>query len=329
MVSLTALKQGMQRLLHFEKAPEMGEVLLSQRRVYTVPSKAGVLFMVLLLVLFLTATNYSLNLIFALGYLLLALMLVNVLYTFRNLAYLKLSASDGTPVFAGETAHFPIHFHNQSRLDRYAIELSYTLHQESTQIIDISAQNRCTFQLALASQKRGYLALPRIRLQTYFPLGLLRAWSYWYPANRTLVFPAPESPVAPLPITPDQQGNSVHPNKHEDYAGVRSYQIGDPLKHLSWKHIARIDTEAGGTLISKQFAGTGSQTLLFRFEDLPEHLNLELRLSRLCSWILAAEQSGLRYSLHIANFKTERDRGELHQNRCLSALALYPDLPRR
>lgn len=326
MQTLAQIRSHIRQKLFLEKAPEQGEVSLHQRRVFTLPSKAGLLYIVLLIVLYLMATNYSLNLVFALTYLLIGLMLVNVLNTFRNLAYLKLSASHGTPVFAGETAQFHIHIDNPSRVDRYALELSCTQIKGSAQMIDLSAQNRCTTTLAVVAEKRGYLPMPRLQLQTYFPLGLLRAWSTWLPACQTLIFPAPEINPPELPLTPGTQGDT-HPSLgNDDFAGVRSYQAGDPLKQLSWKHIARVDTEVGGILVTKQFTGANSQTLAFDFDEIPHHFELESRLSRLCSWILEAEKRGMRYSLRIADVYLEADRGEIHQTKCLSMLALYPEV---
>lgn len=326
MQMLSAIKTKIRQTLFLEKAPEPGEITLRQRRVFTLPSKAGLLFIVLLIVLYLMATNYSLNLVFGLTYLLIGLMLVNVLNTFRNLAYLRLSASHGAPIFAGETAQFHIHIDNPSRIDRYALELSCIKIAGSAQMIDLSAHNRRTTVLAVVAEKRGYLAIPRLQLQTYFPLGLLRAWSTWLPACQTLVFPTPEANPPDLPFVPGEQGDTLPSQGNDDFAGVRSYQAGDPLKHLSWKHIARVDTEVGGTLVTKQFTGASSQTLLFDFDELDTHLNIELRLSRLSSWILEAEKRGMSYGLQIAGLSIAADRGDAHQIRCLSALALYPDM---
>lgn len=320
----SAFKTTIRQKLFLEKAPEPGEVTLHQRRVFTLPSKAGLLFILLVIVLYLMATNYSLNLVFGLAYLLIGLMLVNVLNTFRNLAYLKLSASHSAPVFAGETAQFHIHIDNPSCVDRYALELSCTKIPGSAQMIDLSAQNHCTCLLAVVAEKRGYLPVPRLQLQTYFPLGLLRAWSTWLPECQTLVFPSPEAQPPDLPCAPGEQGNGVTTPGSDDFAGVRSYQLGDPLKQLSWKHIARIDTDAGGTLVTKQFSGTSSQTLHFDLQELPLHLDIELKLARLCSWILEAEKRGMCYSLHLGELSFAADRGDAHQHKCLSALALYP-----
>lgn len=323
---LTAIRTTIRQKLFLEKAPEPGEITLHQRRVFTLPSKAGLLFILLLVVLYLMATNYSLNLVFGLCYLLIGLMLVNVLQTFRNLAYLKLSASHSAPVFAGETAQFHIHIANHSRIDRYALELSCINIPGSAQMIDLSAKNHRTTLVGVVAEQRGHLALPRLQLQTYFPLGLLRAWSTWLPDCQTLVFPAPEANPPELPFAPGGQGNGLPMPGNDDFAGVRSYQAGDPQRHLSWKHIARVDTAAGGALVTKQFTGASSPNLAFDFDALPSHFDIELRLSRLCSWILEAEKRGMQYSLHIAGLSIAADRGDVHQIKCLSALALYPNV---
>jgi len=48
----------------------------------------------------------------------------------------------------------------------------------------------------------------------------------------------------------------------------------------------------------------------------------EAQLSRLCAWVLRAEQLGLRYGLRIAGQDIAPANGLAHQLRCLQALAL-------
>jgi hypothetical protein len=71
--------------IFLEKKPEVGETYLNQRRVYTLPSNAGWMFVVLLIALFVGATNYSLSLGFALTFVLASCGMVNAFFGFRNL----------------------------------------------------------------------------------------------------------------------------------------------------------------------------------------------------------------------------------------------------
>lgn len=323
MTMLQQLNSLFKRLVLLEKFPESGEVILKQRRVFTLPSKPGLVFAGLLIILFLTSTNYNLNLGFGMTYLLAGLAAVNALFTFRNLAYLRLRAGQGESIFAGEVAEFPVHIHNPQQLARYAIHIGFQDQQAVEQIIDVDAGSSVTLKLRTLSTQRGYLACPRIRLQTGFPLGLLRAWSSWLPASKILVFPVPESNPPALPFGTESLGDNFQSNGNEEFAGVRSYQSGDPLKHLSWKHIARVDLDAGGNLISKQFAGTSGGEICLDFSTLSSQLDLELRISRMTSWVLEAERLQLDYGFKLQKFDLAAAQGEAHRHACLAALALY------
>ena len=319
------LKNKFNRIVLLEKSAEVGEVILKQRRVFTLPSRAGLAFALLLIILFLTSTNYNLNLGFGMTYLLAGLAAVNALFTFKNLAYLRLHAGQGESIFAGDVAEFPIHINNPQNLDRFALHIAFLQQQSAEQIIDVNATSSVSIKLRTLSTTRGYLACPRIRLQTWFPLGLLRAWSTWLPASKILVYPTPEAIPPALPFGLDDSNDSTNTQSsgNEDFAGVRSYQSGDPLKHLSWKHIARVDLDAGGNLISKQFAGATGGQICLDFAMLSPQLDLELRLSRMTSWILEAERQQLDYAFKLGYLDLTPAQGDTHRHICLTALALY------
>lgn len=323
---LTRLQTKFKQLVFLEKFPEAGEVVLKQRRVFTLPTSAGLLYSLMLIVLFLTATNYNLNLGFGMTYLLIGVAVINTFSTFRNLAYLRLNASAQAPVFAGEAAQFTLHLDNPQSLDRYAIHIGF-MRKGKTQLpeqtVDIGKQDLVTVNMSLTSTQRGYLAIERIRLRTSYPLGLLRAWSTWLPDVQVLVYPRPEAFPPPLPFSGDSQTEVQHSTGDEDFAGVRSYHEGDPLKHLSWKHIARVDLDAGGNLISKQFSGGSGGEVVLDFSKLSPQLGLELRLARMTSWVLEADRKGFSYAFTLGSINYPAANGANHRLQCLSALALY------
>jgi uncharacterized protein (DUF58 family) len=318
-----ALADKFRKLVFLEHRPESGEVFLKQRRVFTLPSKAGWMFVLLLLLLFISSTNYNLNLGFALTFVLAGCACINAFLGFRNLAYLHLLAGPAAPVFAGEEAQFTLHLINRRQHYRYALHVGFAAPGHTEQAVDIAPDSRCTLQLSHPTLQRGMMAIPRVRLQTWFPLGLLRAWSTWLPDAQVLVYPQPEAFAPPLPVTgiagKEGQGHSGD----EDFSGVRAYQSGDPLKHLAWKHIARIDLDAGGSLITKQFSGGSASDILLDFGSLPANLDLELRLSRMTSWVIAADASGLAYAFKLGALHLDAASNEPHRLACLRALALH------
>src|SRR5207245_2611316 len=66
-------------------------------------------------------------------------------------------------------------------------------------VVDVPAGGLAEVVLAVPAARRGWLPLGRVMLETRFPLGLFRAWSYIEPAARCLVYPEPERSASPPP----------------------------------------------------------------------------------------------------------------------------------
>jgi len=320
---IARVQKKIRQVVLLDRKAEAGTVTLTQRRVFTFPNRAGLSFLLVLVILYITSINYNLSLGFALTYLLTSIVVINALLGFRNLAYLQLQAHAGRAVFAGEAIEFILTLTNPKNFPRYAIKLAWYEIQSMPEIADVSAQSSTQISLSHPSSQRGWQAISRISLESHFPLGILRAWSYWYPDCKALVYPRPEENPPPLPTTGSQLQNLPGHSGDEDFTGVKAYQAGDPLKHLAWKQIARVDLDAGGHLYSKQFSGGSGSDLVLDWAKLPRQMDLELRLSRMCAWILEAERNGLDYSFRLGQINFPANHGEQHSQRCLTALALY------
>jgi uncharacterized protein (DUF58 family) len=304
-------------------ARDRGEVELNQRRVYVLPTRAGLGFSALLLALLVGSVNYSLGLGFGLTFVAAACGLVDMIYTYRNLAHLHLRPGRAGAVFAGEDAPFELLLANRTRLSRFAVWVDIDTEKDPRHAVDVPAGGGATVVLSSASSRRGWMNAPRVRLATRFPLGLFNAWSYWQPDSRARVYPFPEQDAPPLPVSgypsPDGAGSAGS----DDFAGVRSYQPGDPLRQLAWRHIARLDPSLGGQLVTKQFEGGALDELVLDLDALPPRLDLELKLSRLTRWVLEAELRALPYALRLGRHNIDAALGPAHQAACLEALALY------
>jgi uncharacterized protein (DUF58 family) len=306
---------------------EPGEAFLNQRRVFILPTKPGLGLGAMLVVLFIGSINYNLSLGFALTFLIAGCAVIDMHLTFRNLAHLHLAAGRALAVFVGEEAQFELHLINRRKNDRYAIWVGFIGEglPDLAQAADVPAHASCRIVLSASARQRGWLPAPRVRLQTRFPLGLLRAWSYWQPDAKTLVYPRPEENAPPLPVNSETQQDGQGHGGHDDFAGIRAYQVGDSMKRLAWRQIARLDIESGGTLVSKHFEGGSASELQLDFSRLPRGIDLELKLSRLTSWIIEAEMRGLPYAFRLGQAAFPAALGPAHQAACLRALALYED----
>ena len=298
--------------------PERGKILLGHRRVYIVPTRMGWMFGASLAILLTGSINFALSLGFALTFLLAGLGLAAMVHTARNLARLAVSAGRCEPVFAGESAQFRLCLDNGEQFDRPAI---LARHQASgaQQVVGVAAGSMAEAVLEVPAARRGWLRLTRVMLETRFPLGLFRAWSYVEPDARCLVYPRPER-SAPPPPSPDEApgaARSLAPG-NDDFSGLRAYQPSDSPRHVAWKAAAR-----SGEMLTKQFTGDSAAELWLDWARLPANLGVEARLSRLTGWVLLAEKAGARYGLRLPGIELAPARGEAHCTACLQALALY------
>jgi uncharacterized protein (DUF58 family) len=298
--------------------PEDGAVVLSHRRVYIVPARLGWMFGVTLVILLIGSINYALSLGFALTFLLAGLGVAGMVHTVRNLGRLRISTGRVEPVFAGESAQFRIYLQNDAKYERIAVLVRH-LGGGAQQVFDIPVESTAQVVLAAPATARGWLPLGRVMLETRFPVGLFRAWSYVEPAARALVYPRPEpSPLPPPAVDANAGQASAQAAGNDDFSGLRNYQLSDSPRHVAWKAVARAEE-----MLTKQFHGEAAAQLWLDWALLPPSLDVEARLSRLAGWVLAAEKSGALYGLRMPGTELAPARGEAHRAACLEALALF------
>lgn len=305
----------------FRPAMEPAPLALTQRRLYIMPTRHGLLFALMLLVMLLGAINYSNSMAFVLTFLLGSLGVVSILHTYRNLARLIVNTGKSTPVFAGQEACFQVCLENTGHIPRFAIGLSGDKSagiENTTVITDIAPKQIVCLKLTRPAKQRGLLQAGRFTLFSTFPLGLFRTWAHLNLDLRCLVYPRPDGEDLPLPTGPGETGQGAQQGEgHDDFSGLRSYHNGDSLRHVAWKAMAR---EQG--MLTKQFTGEAQQELWLDWEALPDMEN-EARLSRLTRWVLDADAEGQRYGLRLPGQTLAPATGLEHRRQCLEALALF------
>lgn len=296
---------------------QSGPVRLTQRRIYILPTRHGLLFALLLLLLLIGSINYGLGLGFVLTFLLVSMGLVSILHTWRNLAGLVISSIRIPAVFAGDDAAFEISVENPGGLHRYTIGLMQAAPMLPT-YANVPPRREAQLSLRTPAEKRGWLPSPRFHLFTEYPLGLLHAWTYVYLDAKCLVYPRPEINAPALPLSGKKTGGMAREEAgYDDFASLRNYRLGDSPKHIAWKAVAQ---EKG--LLTKQFSGDSGGEVWLDFSVL-DGLNSEARLSRLTRWVIDADKAQLHYGLRLPNQNIPLAHGLEQRTRCLEALALY------
>ena len=286
---------------------------LTHRRIFILPSQRGLGFMLLVLLLLLIAFVYNNNLTYLLAFLLASVFVVTILHTFKTLAGLIVTPAHSQSAFVGEAVCFTFYIDNPVRQPRVHFRVS----SRSEQFISLAGLEQKAVVLYADTHKRGLLTCPTLTLSSTYPLGLFRAWSPLRFNLTALVYPKPADIEMPFPQTDADSGEQGQGRKgRDDFYGIKNYERGDPIRQIHWKAFAK-----GQGLYSKEYAGAISRELWLDYEATPGH-DIEERLSRLCRWIIDAEQADLSYGLILPTIKLDPDHGRVHYEKCLKALAL-------
>ena len=299
------------------RGPEALPVSIDRRRVYVLPTRFGLFYYALLLCMAAGALNYNNNPAFLLCLLLGGAGLASLIAAQMQLTGLSITAIDAEPVQAGQPLHVRIHAQADASRRRRGLRVDDDDLLESA-LLNLD-QGRGEAELTLPTYQRGWLDVPRLRIYTTRPLGLARAWTYFWSDAPLLVHASPEVGGPPLPSGSGEQAQSrLHPTG-DDVHHLRSYRPGDSRRAIAWKPSAR-----RGALLVREYEQPSGADVVLDWRQLG-HLAYEARISRLARWVDEAERDGRRYRLSLPGHPDlGPDRGSAHRDACQRALALLP-----
>ena len=299
-----------------KRMPPANSITLNQKKIFIMPTRQGLYFATLVVAMVMAGINYQNSLIFALAFLLASVFMVGILHTYRNLSGLTLIAGSGRPAFAGEDAEFTIVLKKMGNRTYEALQVGWNPALLATaDLIDTQEERVKSF---VASRQRGRFNPGRMLIQTYYPLGLFRSWSWVDLDMSTVIYPRPiAGGNIPASTTSSDEGELILKDGAEDFYGLREYQPGDSIRHIAWKAYARTDT-----LMTKQYAAYADRRVWLEWESFPG-LDREARLSRLCYWVLQFHATNDEYGLALPGIEIQPARGEDHRDAVLKALALF------
>ncbi|MEW6694338.1 MAG: DUF58 domain-containing protein [Pseudomonadota bacterium] len=312
------------------RLPASAEHLLTHRNLYLLPTRSGAMLGLTLLLLLVGSINYQLNLGYLLTFMIAGSLFAGMHLGHANLRGIRLHASVTGDAFAGQACPARVHLQAPGRRTRWALALRWDRPGAQPVTTDLPGGERVSVTLPLVFATRGRHALPALGIETRYPLGAMRIWSWWRPAGTVCVYPAPEpdppplppaaAPAAadgappPAPATPPAAPPDMAPD------AVRPYRAGDAPSRILWKKAARHDGDPTGWLV-RDSSSAAPPAVLWLDEATCGLRDREARRSRLCAWVLAADARGLRYGLRLAGRSIEPDTGAEHRRRCLELLA--------
>ena len=153
------------------RTPESLPQRLDRRRIYVLPTRFGLFVACLLVAMLLGALNYNNNPALLLALLLAAAAIASAIAAHLQLSGVQIDAISAEPVPAGQPLRLRVDLSLRDPRARHGLHLQLG---NSEAWLDLPAHGRGEAALEVPSERRGWLELPRIRLSTTQPLGLVR-----------------------------------------------------------------------------------------------------------------------------------------------------------
>ncbi|MCB0411569.1 MAG: DUF58 domain-containing protein [Bdellovibrionales bacterium] len=279
--------------------------LTQNRKIYIIPTGHGWIFTAGIVVMVLIAATYSNNLIYALSFFCLSLLLVGMVQTHNNQRKLDVVLALTEGGFAGEWFEVEVVLRNNASVARHSLNLS--LWPKSVDYVNVDcvkaeisslypgSVNRV--KMKIRYRERGVYPLPRLVLRTLYPMGLFQSWQVFDCPLEILVYPAlHQDRTLPSRFRSEEKDQGlttqVTGTLGEDFKEHREHRLGESYHHVDWKMAAR-----SGKLYTKLFEGEHAQTYPFDLNNSSE--KFEEKLSRLATWSYEAFRRKLPFEIAL------------------------------
>jgi len=191
-----ALRKRIAAMIRKRQGEDSLPLTLARRRLYILPTRTGLGFGLLLLLMLVAGLNYANSLALFLTFLLTGFTLVTMHHCHRNLLGAQLVAANAPPTFAQRDGTLSLTFENSSTNTRY--QIAAAAGDAQTIPADVPANGFGRVDVSVPAPKRGIVQIDRLHLVTTHPFGLFRTWTWVHAPIEMLVYPRPHG-LLPMP----------------------------------------------------------------------------------------------------------------------------------
>lgn len=267
-------------ILGRRKAPEFA---VNLRRIFILPTRHGLMVALGIFGVFAIAIRIQNNMLLLMAIALFVIFVLSLLWAGENMRGLRLDASHKSQIVAGETILFSVRLAGDKPV--------YDLYVDAGDG-EAPASYRDSHALAFTPQLRGRHPLPLVRISTFFPFGLTRAWAWISPAT-VLVAPRPDYAAARALLSGMTSRGQDEGNDSDGADSLQDWVPGTPETRISWKQYAATDR-----LLEKTGDHSGGAVLDISY-DLVAHLGHEAALSAMSAAVLRAVRAGRPFHFRL------------------------------
>lgn len=326
-------KKGIVQRWIDRRTPRQDDFCLGLGNIYVFFSRQGLLFLLLLLITFITGVNYGNNLVLGLFFYLLSIWFVSTVVTYLQLSKLQIALKDISLGQDKGLLWVTIAIKNHQGKAVRQLHLSFDdlsptallnqtdiqQYQHNKLAIVASVSDEVLVRLPVIASHRGIINLPRFKIKSSYPLGVVQAWSYGFFKTTALAYPAPkvfDYNANAYTISSELDRGNFYQKGQDDFDGLDSYKEGESLSKVSWTHLAR-----GMGMLTKQFTDPVGQENILDYTNMPS-THHEDKLSELS--YLVQNQGNRPFVLVLPSGVGEIGMGDEFIKSCLIRLAKEP-----
>lgn len=281
--------------------------------IYIIPTLDGFKVLGLNFLLLIIGLIYANNYVLLFNFILFCLVLGSMFYTHHNLRGLNIFFIGVENGYEKEANLLKITFQstNPEGHDRIEVEAFHPdLISFSGKPFFMKTQSSIAgHEMSLVFQGRGKKTLNYVGISTKFPLGFFKAFTYFNIDSSFYCYP--ERVDQKLTIAKLEDGT----NNEKEETELRNYRLGDPLKRVDWKKLAK-----SNHWYTKSLSGNEHQIIYITLEK--NSTEIESQIKQASFLISQAETNGMEYGIRMNDqVIITSDKGSIHQENCLRFLS--------
>ncbi|QWR76749.1 DUF58 domain-containing protein [Candidatus Magnetomonas plexicatena] len=284
-------------------------------------NKAGTIYIVLSILIGVSATNTGNNLIYLITAAILSFMAISGAFGRKNIFKLQVMLEFPDDVYANREFPLRVTLINQKtylpaslvRVRVYGNEILFPY-------VGPNAKEQKTVQMQFPH--RGITTIDSIEVSSVYPFNLFTRYRQLEIKTDIVVYPEPRKCSIPLISEKTRfskgESSSDRAGYDSELISVRDYVAGDPLKYVHWKATART-----GTLKTKELSSLTFQPVVIDFENFPVE-SLENRISGITYLIIELSKKKTPIGLKTKGKIFKPDTSSVSKRSMLRHLALLP-----
>lgn len=279
-------------------------------------NRSGYTFIIITVLLGVSAINTGNNLLYIIVSSLLSFMLLSGLASLYNLRGIKITLVPPKDVFAQNTEYFKAILENTHKFPKFLLSIESN---NGRTVVPILLKSK-VINLPMVFEKRGLITKVSVTIKTDFPVGLFTRYYTQEIKTSFIVFPKPIPTDIKL-FLDIHKGKNPSTNHitnlrgFDEVVGAKEYS-GEAMKLIHWKASAKV-----GKLMAKEMYTASQSPVVLSLDQV--NGDLEIKISQLTYIAIKLIEKGYPVGLKLRNEYIKPATGEIQKYKILKALALF------